>query len=726
MHLLDQRIPWRILWFGLPVPLMLLTFSPVHATSLEILWDSWGVPHIFADDNESAFYAFGWAQAHNHGDLLLRLYGQARGEAAALFGEAYLQSDRDMRLLDIPAEGERWYATQTAEFKAYLDAFAQGINDYAAQNPDSIDDGMEVVLPVTGVDVLRHTARVMVTFVTGTSECNRVLPYVGQLLPPGSNGWAIAPSRSASGHALLLTNPHLYWTDYNVLFEAHMVMPDVNAYGSTLVGIPVQTFAFTEVLGWTHTVNTYDGCDLYALTPQEDGYLLDGEARDFETETQIIEVKNADGTLREEPFTINRSIQGPVTTLDNGAMVAIRVANLGEFSTPGIIEQWWAMLHAQNLAQFEDALRRLQLPMFNVIYTDRDDNIMLLFNGRIPVRPMGDESTWGLLVPGDTSETLWTEIHPYEDLPKVVNPDSGWVQNSNGVPWYMTEPQLDPADYPAYFSAEEQINFREQRGIRMVSTDESITLDELIAYKYDTRAELADRLLDDLIAAARASDDATAQEAADVLEAWDRQYNADSQGALLFLQWYNAWAGAAFQQVIQRFMNGEISGGEAMNTVYGLLFATPFDPARMLETPDGLVDPEAAVAALVQAAEGIRGQTGALDVPWGELARLRWGDYDFPANGATGSVGAFSIIEYVPGEDGRLSSFAGDSYIAAVEFGDPVRAQVLTVYGNATQPGSAHFGDGMALRAEKQLHPALLTREDVEANLEQREVLEMD
>lgn len=717
----------RVYQIGMLVVAVLLTFSSLHAaTQAEILWDEWGVAHIYADNNEDVFYAYGWAQAHNHADLLLRLYGQARGEAAALFGESYLPSDHDMHLLGIPAEGERWYNAQSDEMKTYLDAFAQGINDYAAENPDAIDDTFAVVLPVSGMDVMRHIVRDMVTFVTGTSECNRVLPYVGQLLPPASNGWAVAPSRSADGNAMLLTNPHVYWTDYNVMFESQIVTPDLNVYGATLVGLPVTLFPFTERMGWTYTVNTYDGCDLYALTPQGDGYLYDGEERAFDAETHTLTVLEDGGTTREEPFTVRHSVHGPVTELADGRLVGVRAANLGDFGTPGVVQQWWDMLHAQDLAQFENVLSRLQMPMFNIIYADADDNIMLVFNGRVPVRPMGDEATWGVVVPGDTSDTLWTEIHPYEDLPRVVNPESGWVQNSNGVPWYMTEPHLNPDDYPAYFAAETEVNFREQRGIRMISGDDSMSLNELIAYKFSTRAELADRLLDDLIAAAEASDDDLAKEAAEVLAAWDREFDEDSRGAFLFLQWYNAWAGGAFQQVMGSFMSGEISGGEAMNRVYGMLFAEPFDPARMLETPDGLADPDAAVMALSLAAESVQGMTGSLDVAWGDVARLRWGDVDLPASGSPGTVGGFSIIEYIPSEDGVLSSFAGDTYIAAVEFSDPVQARVSIVYGNATQPGSPHIGDGLALSASQTLRPALLTREEVEAQLEEHTMLEID
>jgi acyl-homoserine lactone acylase PvdQ len=115
----------------------------------ELLWDTWGVPHIFADDTVNLFYAFGRAQMHAHGDLLLRLYGQARGRAAEYWGERYLESDRLLRTIGTPGRAGEWYAAQSPDFRANLDAFAAGINAYARQHPERLADEVQVVLPVT-------------------------------------------------------------------------------------------------------------------------------------------------------------------------------------------------------------------------------------------------------------------------------------------------------------------------------------------------------------------------------------------------------------------------------------------------------------------------------------------------------------------------------------------------------------------------------------------------
>ena len=127
----------------------------------EILWDNYGVPHVYGVDDLDAFQAFGWAQMQSHGDLILRLYGQARGRAAEYWGEDYLESDKWVVTMDIPQRGKTWYQQQDDTFRTYLDAFATGINSYAQEHPESIDDEVEVVLPVTGEDVLAHAQRVL-------------------------------------------------------------------------------------------------------------------------------------------------------------------------------------------------------------------------------------------------------------------------------------------------------------------------------------------------------------------------------------------------------------------------------------------------------------------------------------------------------------------------------------------------------------------------------------
>ncbi len=557
------------------------------------------------------------------------------------------------------------------------------------------------VLPVDATDVLSHAARIFFFFfVSESSEIEGLLSGRG----PASNGWAIAPSRTAGGHALLLANPHLEWGGEQTFFEAHLQAPGIyDAYGATLVGFPTLAIAFNDHLGWTHTANTLDAGDLYELTFEGDGYRYDDEVLPFETRTETIQVRQANGTMREDTLEVRRSVHGPV--VDAGGPLAIRMAAIDDWSSAaGVFEQFWDMGRATNLNEFEAAVRRLQIPFFTVIYADRDGHILNLFNGQVPVRPAG-EFDWSNPIPGDTSATLWTEIHPYDDLPRVLDPPGGWVQNSNSPPWYATvPPTLDPANFPPYM-APQYLTLREQRGIRMLEENPSLSLDRLVELKYSTRSELADRVLDDLLAAARQSGDASATAAADVLAEWDRQAEAASTGTLLFHYWIQA------------------TGGEGAN-----LFSTPWDPADPLATPGGLANLDRAVRDLTEAADQIQAQFGRLDVPWGEVARMRLGNVDVPANGCEGEFGVFRVLwiefDLRSGEsNGPRTANGGDSYVAAVEFGETVRAQVLMTYGNASQPGSPHIGDQLVLSANGEMRTAWRTREEIEANLEARDVL---
>ena len=130
------------------------------ASSSEILWDSWGVPHIFAPDLASATYAFGQAQMQSHGHLVLRLYGQARGRAAEYWGPDYVEADRYVRLMGIPARAAQWWAGQTPAIRPDIEAFVAGINDYARAHPDQLAADVRAVLPVTPADVMAHVQRV--------------------------------------------------------------------------------------------------------------------------------------------------------------------------------------------------------------------------------------------------------------------------------------------------------------------------------------------------------------------------------------------------------------------------------------------------------------------------------------------------------------------------------------------------------------------------------------
>jgi acyl-homoserine-lactone acylase len=669
----------------------------------EVLWDTYGVPHVFALTTADLFRAHGWAQMEAHGDLILSLYGQARGRAAEYWGEDYLESDIQVRIRGIPERAQAWYLTQDAEMYGYLQDFVRGMNDYAREHPEALAEDGRVVLPVEPADVLAHLLRTIhYTFVSGPEVVPRSLreglldETLGEPIP-GSNAWAIGPSRSASGNALLLANPHLPWSDLYTWFEAHLVGPEFDAYGANLVGLPLVTIGFTDYLGWTHTVNTIDGSDVYELTLEGDGYQFDGGVRALDRKEDTLLVNTGNGGVRAYPLTIQYSVHGPVLGKEGGKAYAVRVAGIDQ---SGVFRQYYDMLRARNLAEFGEALSTLQIPMFTVMYADRDGHILHLFNGRVPRRSLGDVAYWARVVPGNVSETLWSDYHTYGELPEVLDPPSGWLQNANDPPWTTTFPEaIDPAEYPAYM-APRFMHPRAQRSARMLLEDESITFEEMLAYKHSTRMELSDRLLGDLLGAARASGRPKAMAGAQVLEEWDRSSDAESRGAVLFLNW-------------AQLISGRTGGNP---------FATPWDPDDPMATPNGLDDPDLGVELLEVAVDTTRARHGAADVAFGDVFRLRRDGLDLPGNGQGDPMGVFRAAWYTPVEFNRHEIFGGDSFVLAVEFGDPLRAQAVLGYGNASPPGSPHRTDQLRLFSEKAMRPVWRTREEVLANLRDRTV----
>jgi acyl-homoserine-lactone acylase len=415
----------------------------------------------------------------------------------------------------------------------------------------------------------------------------------------------------------------------------------------------------------------------------------------------VLRVRQADGRMAEQPLRIRSSVHGPIIAERDNRALALSVTGL---DAPHLLRQYWDMMRARSLSEFEIAMAQLQLPMFTTMYAGRDGSIMHLFNGRVPVRSRGDWSYWQAPVRGDSSATLWHGIHGYLGLPRVVDPPSGWLQNANDPPWTTTLPfPLNPEFFPAYIAPPPAMSFRAQRSARMLEEDARITFDELVAYKHSTRMEAADHVLLDVIAAARLSDDGDARAAAEVLESWDRNADAASRGAVLFLEYLRALQRESWPA------NGP--------------YEIAWTPRAPLATPDGLSDPRVAVRLLGVAAQTIRARYGSLDVAWGDVYRLRRDSLDLPASGGPHAAGIFRVTEFqpIPGDTTRFAAVSGDSYTFAVEFSSPVRARSLLTYGNASQPGSPHRTDQLPLYARKELKPVWLTRDEIMANLRARE-----
>lgn len=695
----------------LTLPLFGQTSQPIAAGKAELLFDTYGVAHIFAADRESMFYAHGWAQMQNQANLLLQLYGESRGRAAEYWGASHLDLDRWVQLNGVPERAQQWYDAQDPEFRKYLDAFARGINDFANAHPAEIGAEYKVVLPVTGVDVIGHPLRAvhygyMASIERMTREVNalkRGSNVVAALPDPdrdpfsgGSNTWTIGPAHSANGHAMLLINPHLAWgnTFYRYM-EVHQVGPNYDLYGAPQIGFPVAVVGFNRHAGWGRTVNTIDTVDFFKLTVQSGQYVYDGQPRAFERSTKTLKIKQPDGTFKEESLEIRKSIHGPVVYDQDGLTVAMRVAGLDR---PKMLEQWFRMGEATDLESFKSALRLMSVPMWHANYADDNGHLMFVFDGLVPKRNGHDYNYWSKVVAGDTSETMWTDYLSFDELPKVIDPAVGWTQNTNQPPWDASLPLLDRTKYAPYVapSGDTLPQMRTLRSRRMMTEDEKISYESLIAKKHSTRMELADRVLPDLLKAANGG-----SEAAKVLENWDRLTDGDSRGGVLFQMW------------VDKYFAGP--GGIAAK------LRVPFDKDHPNESALGLKDPASALVALAAAADECLKTYGALDVKWGDVYRFASGNADLPGNGGAGGSGLFRTIAYTKKVGNKYYAAQGETIVCAIEFGPTQQARCTLGYGNASQPGSKHLEDQLPLMVQKTLHPVWRERKDVEAHLEKKE-----
>jgi acyl-homoserine-lactone acylase len=635
-----------------------------------------------------------------HSELLVRLYAQSRGRGAEFYGDAYLASDRWVRTNGIPQKAAVWASQQTSEFGPLIRAFATGLNAWATEHPAMLSTAAKAVLPLTAEDVYAHGLRI-IHYDWLTSE-NGVYARIRREAPDthGSNGWAIGPSKSASGNAMLLSNSHLPWADSDTYFEVQLTAPGVTSYGAVWVGFPVLRQCFTEFVAWTQTTNGPGGADVYRLTLKDGGYVLDGRTRSFDVENQIIKVRQADATLRDVPLVIRRTVHGPVFSDRRGVTVALRVIAADR---PRMFEQFWRMGLSRNLEEWREAMRMQQLPIFHTMYADRDGRIMYVYNSASPVRATGDHAFWTGVVAGDRTDVISSDrIVPFDQLPQVIDPPNGWVQNCNDSPWTSTYPMvLDPVKFAPYIAPPPSLTQRSQRSIRLLSQPGKITLADLKAMKLSTRSELADHFVDDLVAAARDGGTAQAREAAQILATWDRQGETTSDGTLLFLRFVQA-AGNAFQNI----------GG----------YAVPADPKQPLTTPRGFADPPRAVRLLEAEARRLETEYDSMHVVWGDVIRLRRGSLDLPGNGVPGALGGIRTVATGPYVSGKTQIQGGDTFYAVIEFqrnGPPI-GEALLGYGNWSRLGSEHVEDQLALASQKKMRPIVRARAEIERQLESR------
>lgn len=642
--------------------------------------DGFGVPHIHG--RTDADVAYGLAFAHSEDDFrtIQEVLLATRGKLASIQGFDAAPMDYIVNLMGFWQEVDTRYERDvTPAARALAQAYADGVNLYGALHPEEILHG---ALPVTGQDLVAGFSFKTPLFFglqrpvleLFEEERQRELSLgpgaeafhlVEETQPAlGSNAVAVAPSRSTDGATRLLVNSHQPWAGPVSWYEVRLVSDEGwDMIGGVFPGSPLVLHGTGRELGWASTVNSPDLADVYVLevNPEnEDQYRLDGAWRDFEKSEAEITVKLF-GRLR---WTVQREVlrsaHGPVIRRPHGTY-AIRYAGMGEIRQ---IDQYYAMNRATTFEEWKEAMRMQALPSINYVYADREGNIAYVYNAKFPKRAAGWD--WEAYLPGDRSDLIWDAFWPWDELPMLVNPASGFVANSNHTPFRATVPDgaLRREDFPAEHGIEERMTNRGLRALELYGADEAISREEFFAYKYDKRYSEQSRAREirDEVLASEWEDDPAVQDALSLLESWELTAEVDDASAPI-----------------------------------GILTATPIVVAEMRDQPV----PKAADA-FRDAIDSLMRHHGRLDPPWGDLNRVRRGSVDLPAGGGPDTFRA--IEAFVLDDDGTYTARTGDSYVMFVEWAADGTQTVDTIhqYGSATlDAASPHYADQLPIFLEE-------------------------
>jgi len=696
---------------ALPASRVVAVETPSWAKQVQIQRTQFGVPHIEGETLAAAAFGFGYCQAEDHLLNIMRGILSVRGELSAAVGpgEANKNVETDFynRQFRVHARAVASYHTLDADYRDMLAGFAAGLNYFVARHRAEVPDWIPEVtahdIAAYGVaGVMRfafNRGNILKDFLQAQGVKTTMFDHEPDESLLGSNMWAFAPSRSQSGHAMLMGNPHQPWAPVSTYYEAHLIVPGrMNFYGSTFIGRPILTSGWNEFLGWSHTVNLPDLEEIYEvdLDPDRaDHYLFDNGSVPLTREEVTIRVR-ADAGVENRTRTYWHSPLGPVIHRTATKAFILRNAAYENFRP---YEQWLKMCQTRNFAEFRQAVAMNTLPMFNICYADREGNIYFIWNGTVPALPHPAHRNES--VPAHKTADIWTRIHSTDELPQLVNPPGGYVQNCNSPP-YLTNlfAPLDPTRYPAYFGPND-LSLRTQHSLQLIHNDRKLSLDEVITLKHSPAMLLADRVKGDLISALKeASPSAEVAAGIRILEDWDNTVAADSRGGTLFECWWDHY----FSKKRNATDN----------------FAVSWSASDPTNSPRGLADTRRAVMAFQAALEEITRLYGRADASWGEVHRVRKGTVDLPVSGGSGTLGCFRVLEFAEAEDHRHVANSGDSFVFAVEFSNPPRAQTIVAYSESDVPSSPYYSDQAPLFSANRLKPAAFTQTEIQAQLIKR------
>jgi acyl-homoserine-lactone acylase len=670
-----------------------------QAQAVTIVRDDWGIAHIHGRTDADAVFGLMYAQAEDDFNRVETNYLNAMGRLAEAEGEARLWQDLRMKLFINPDSLRAMYDASPAFLKSLMNAYADGLNFYLATHPavrPRVISRFEPWMALSfsegsiGGDIERVNLQQLEAFYRSPDRQLRTGAAPSEptrfVEPGGSNGFAIAPSNTAAGHALLLINPH---TSFFFRSEVQVSSDEgLNAYGAVTWGQFFIYQGFNERAGWMHTSSGVDAVDEFLETPVQRGdrwfYRYGGEERPMTTSVVAVPYRRADGTLASRSFTVYKTHHGPVVRELDGRWVSIALMQ----KPVEALSQSYLRTKARNFGQFRDVADRYKANSSNnTIFADAGGEIAYMHPQFVPRR--NDRFDFTRPVDGSDPATDWKGLHALDESPHLLNPASGWIANSNNWP-YSAAGRSSPrrADYPRYMDTAGE-NPRGVHYTRVLEGRRDFTLASLIDAAYDPYLPAFAQMVPSLVAAydaTPATDPLRARlsQQVEMLRGWDYRWAVSSVPTSLAVFWGEAlWAATS------------ADARKAGMSVYDYMTIR--------------TSPEQRLAALATASDRLSRDFGTWRTPWGEINRFQrlTGDIVHPFDDAAPSI----PVGFTSAQWGSLASFgarsypgtrkyygtSGNSFVAVVEFGDSVRARAVSAGGESGDPRSPHFND-QALR----------------------------
>lgn len=696
-----------------------LTRYQQQANRVTIVRDNWGIPHIYGKSDADAVFGLLYAQCEDDFKRVELNYIEKLGRLSELNGEKDLYNDLQIRLLIDTTEAIADYKKAAPWLKKLLNAYADGINFFLHKNPKVKPRLLTKFQPwypllwtdgsIGAISTADLTVAELKNFYSGEATAAIPEPKDPEY-QTGSNGFAFAPSKTASGNAILYINPHV---TFYFRPEVQVVSEEgLHAYGAVTWGQFFVYQGFNQYCGWMHTSCNVDVADMYAEKVVKKGntFFYEYEQKLKPVTEKQITIKYSDGTaLKSKTFTTYYTHHGPIMAKRDGKWVSLRSFNRSMTS----LIQSWQRTKAKGFDDYKKVMDLKANTSNSTVFADYKGNIAYWHGNYVPVR---DKSmNWSKVMDGSVAATEWKGLHSVDETVHIYNPANGWLQNCNSTPYTAAgENSPKKSDYPAYMAPDGE-NFRGVNAVRVLSAGSGYTIDKVIEAGYDTYLSAFEVLVPALVKAfdqsIKPTDSLYAQLAApmDILRKWDYHTSEQSIAATLAIEWA--------QKLTPTIMRLYINEGEADQVQNTKRFAASATPSQLI-TP------------FVTTLDELKTRFGKWNMPWGEFNRFQrlTGDiqskYDdnqpsIPVGFASAMWGMLPSYNSRPyaGTQKRYG-VSGNSFICAIEFGPRIKAKSLLAGGESGDPASKHFNDQSEMYAKGKFKEVLFYKEDVLKNAE--------